>query len=118
MKQIDFKTAEATKKGKGFTGKVFTSDSKTEVVQLDFEPGGGLAAHKTPVDVIFYCLSGKGIITIEDEEYPVEESVMLDSPADIPHAVANRGDGHFLLLVRACPKNAFFALLPESREFR
>jgi quercetin dioxygenase-like cupin family protein len=99
MKQINFKSAEPSKKGKGFTGKQFTSDSKTEVVQLEFEPGAGLPAHKTPVDVIFYCISGKGVITIEDTEYPLKEGGMLDSPAEIPHAVENRGDNNFLLLV-------------------
>jgi quercetin dioxygenase-like cupin family protein len=99
MKQINFNTAESTKKGKGFSGKVFTSASKTEVVRLDFGPGGGLAAHKTPVDVIFYCISGKGLIIIDETEYPIEEGFTLDSPAHIPHAVENRGNDHLLLLV-------------------
>ncbi len=99
MKQINFNTAERTKKGRGFSGKVFTSDSKTEVVRLDFEPGGGLAAHKTLVDGIFYFISGSGVITIDEAEYPIEEGGMLDSPAHIPHAEENRGDEQFLLLV-------------------
>lgn len=99
MNRIDFKSTEATTQGKGFSGKVFTSDSKTEIVQLKIEPGSGLAPHKTPVDVIFYCLAGEGTITIDDQEYPIGENVIMDSPAQVPHAVSNRGDTDLVLLV-------------------
>ncbi|MGM0509132.1 MAG: cupin domain-containing protein, partial [Fusobacteriota bacterium] len=61
--------------------------------------GGELPTHKTPVDVIFYVISGKGEVEIGDERKEVEEGSFIDSPANIPHAWYNPNNKPLSVLV-------------------
>ncbi|HEX3012601.1 MAG TPA: cupin domain-containing protein, partial [Syntrophomonadaceae bacterium] len=51
------------------------------------EPGEQVPSHKTPVDVLFQIIDGKGTVTIGEESQVVEASDIIVSPAQIPHAL-------------------------------
>ena len=94
---------EATRKGDGFTGRVFSSASGTEVVLLELAAGKALATHTTKVDVIFYALEGTAMISVGDAEIPARAGSILDSPKGIPHGMRNTGTGPFRVLVIKLP---------------
>jgi quercetin dioxygenase-like cupin family protein len=56
-------------------------------MNLLFKPGEVLEKHKTPVDVFFYVVKGKGFIEIGDEESLVEATDIVFSPKGIPHGL-------------------------------
>ncbi len=66
---------------------------------ITLEKGEGLKLHKTPVDVLFFILEGKGIVEIGDEKEEVETNDLIESPANIPHRLENTGDKTFKFLV-------------------
>ncbi len=74
-----------------------------QVVYLKFKPGEELPLHTTKVDVFFYIVEGKGKVTVGDEYEAVGEKDIVFSPADIPHALENTGDGLFKVLVVKTP---------------
>jgi len=80
--------------------KVFESNS-VNIMNLLLKPGEKLDAHKTPVDVFFYVVKGKGKIEIGDETEVVTETDIVISPKDIPHAVyASEGENFEILVVK------------------
>ncbi|OFW59401.1 MAG: hypothetical protein A2W01_08795 [Candidatus Solincola sediminis] len=74
-----------------------------QVVYLKFKPGEELPLHTTKVDVFFYIVEGRGKVTVGDEQEVVGEKEIIFSPADIPHALENAGDGLFKVLVVKTP---------------
>ena|GEM_PF-779667 len=99
MNVMNYHAVEAQKKGKGYSGKVFTSDSSVKIVEMTIEPGGEVPPHSTPVDVIFHTIEGEAEITVGDESTTVTPGYILDSPAEIPHSIVNTGTGKFVMLV-------------------
>ena len=99
MNVVNYHAIEAEKKGKGFSGKVFASDSSIKIVQMTIEPGGQVPSHSTPVDVIFHVLEGEAEITVGDESIAVIPGYILDSPAEVPHGIVNTGTERFVVLV-------------------
>ncbi len=57
------------------------------VVMLSLPPGGEVPAHRTPVDVLFYVVSGNGEVTIGEEAALVQAGDLVVSPAEIPHGL-------------------------------
>lgn len=71
----------------------------TQMVNLILQPEGELPLHKTPVDVLFYVIKGKGILTIGDEKKEVEEGSVIESPANIDHGWENKSNEELSILV-------------------
>ena len=67
------------------------------------QPGESLKLHKTPVDVFFYVLGGKGIVLIGDEEKEVEQDCVIHSPANIVHSWKNESNELLRILVAKTP---------------
>ena len=42
-------------------------NSRVELIKLSLKPAEEIELHKNKVDVVFYTVSGKGILTIENE---------------------------------------------------
>lgn len=74
-----------------------------QVVYLKFKPGEEMPLHTTSVDVFFYIVEGRGRITVGEESETVGEKDIVFSPAGIPHALENAGDGLFKVLVVKTP---------------
>ena len=74
------------------------------VTHIVLGPGEALKRHTTPVDVFFYVLEGAGIVEIGDEKAEVSRDILIESPAGIPHALANPGAIPFRFLVVKTPR--------------
>lgn len=78
--------------GWGVKGKPVIDRPEVGIINLVLEPGEKVPSHKTPVDVLFQIMEGKGTVTIGDESRIVEAGEFVVSPAQIPHALeANEG---------------------------
>jgi len=73
------------------------------LVHIELKPGESLKLHKTPVDVFFYVLEGKGIVTIGKEEQKVQQDQLVFSPEGIPHKLSNESEAPFRFLVIKTP---------------
>lgn len=88
----------------GMHGVKLYSAPEGEIVQINFEPGAHLPAHKTPVNVCFYVVEGTASLQIGDESQDFGAGSLVESPKDIPHAVTNPGEGLLRILVIKMPK--------------
>ncbi len=82
--------------------KVYDKPS-AQVVVMILQPGESLKPHKTPVDVFFYVIEGKGIVFIGNEEKEVESDCIIHSPANIVHFWKNESDDLLRILVAKTP---------------
>lgn len=80
-------------------GKKLLITPTMDLVEIHIAPGGELAPHKTPMDTIFYIVSGKGKVTIGDAEITVKKGDSITSPKEIPHGIVNKGKTPLIFLV-------------------
>ncbi len=73
---------------------------------ITLQPGERLKKHITPVDVFFYTLEGETVVEIGDERETVGPDCVVESPARIPHLLANESDGVCRVLVVKVPGQA------------
>ena len=104
MKITNARNAEDKRNPHGVSAKPIYDSPHAVVVYMTLQPGQSLKKHTTPVDVFFYVLEGNGIVEIGDEKERVSRDMIIDSPARIPHALANDGDEVFRVLVVKVPK--------------
>ena len=86
------------------SAKPIYDSSHAMAVHITLQPGQSLKKHATPVDVFFYVLEGSGVVEIGDEREKVARDMIIESPARIPHRLANEGDQVFRVLVVKAPK--------------
>jgi len=92
MKVIKVNELPYMKTGWGVKGKPIVDMPEIGIVNLCLEPEEKVPSHKTPVDVLFQVIEGKGTVTIGEETQVVEAGNIVVSPAEIPHALeANQG---------------------------
>ena len=82
--------------------KVYDKQS-AQVVIIILQADESLKLHKTPVDVFFYVLEGKGVVLIGDEEKEVEKDCIIHSPANIVHSWKNESNQLLRILVAKTP---------------
>lgn len=87
------------KSPKGITARKLMENDSFIIMNLLFKPGEVLEKHKTPVDVFFYVVKGKGFIEIGDQESLVEATDIVFSPKGIPHGLRALPDDEFQVLV-------------------
>lgn len=71
----------------GVKGKPIIDMPEVGIINLVLDPGEQVPSHKTPVDVLFQVIEGKGTVTIGEESQVVESGDIIVSPAQIPHAL-------------------------------
>jgi quercetin dioxygenase-like cupin family protein len=104
VKKVEARAAEAAPNPHGVhTSKIYDQDN-AQVVYMVLKPGESLKRHITPVDVFFYILEGKVVVEIGDERQEVGQDVLVESPARIPHLLANQSEGISRLLVVKAPR--------------
>jgi len=74
------------------------------VTVITLHPGQSLKKHKTPVDVAFYVLKGKGVVQVGEEKQEVRENTLVESPMDILHCWYNESDADLMFMVIKTPK--------------
>ncbi len=88
----------------GIDGRRMYDKQHAQIVHLMLDPLAVVEPHSTPVDVVFYVLEGEGTIEVGDEKIRVERDAMVESPANIPHALYNESkDKVFRVLVIKLP---------------
>jgi len=106
MKITNALNADDKRNPHGVSAKPIYDSPHATVVHMTLQPGQSLKKHSTPVDVFFHVLEGSGIVEIGDEKETVSRDMIIESPAHIPHALANVGDQAFRVLVVKVPKPA------------
>jgi len=68
MEKLSFDDGKLVLDKNGLKGRIIYNKENAQAVVIELNPGAILALHKTPVDVFFIVLEGKGLFTIGDEE--------------------------------------------------
>lgn len=103
MQVVKMESVASSATPRGVMARKLVDIPAVQVMNLLMKPGEGVPFHTTPVDVLFYVVNGKGTVLIGEESSPVEETDMVVSPKDIPHALnADRG-AEFQVLVLKMP---------------
>jgi quercetin dioxygenase-like cupin family protein len=103
MKVYKVKELLFVQKGWGVKGKPVIDMPEIGIVNLVLEPGEKVPSHKTPVNVLFQVIEGKGAVTIGDETQIVEAGDIVVSPLQIPHALEANQDCVFSVYVMKTP---------------
>jgi mannose-6-phosphate isomerase-like protein (cupin superfamily) len=90
----------------GVSAKPIYDSPHAMAVHITLQPGQSLKRHATPVDVFFYILEGSGVVEIGEERAEVSRDMIIESPARLPHRLANEGAHVFRALVVKVPKPA------------
>jgi quercetin dioxygenase-like cupin family protein len=109
MKVIKINELPYAQTGWGVKAKPIIDMPEIGIINLILEPGEQVPAHKTPVDVLFQVIEGKGEVIIGEEKQVVESGSIIVSPAQIPHALEANQGCIFSVLVMKVPnmkKNA------------
>lgn len=67
--------------------KTLTKNTNGNTTLFAFDKGQGLAEHTSPYDAMASIVDGKCRITIDGEDFELEEGQMILMPAKIPHAL-------------------------------
>ena len=86
---------------RGIKGRHLVNIAAVSVMNLVLEPGEKVPLHKTPVDVLFHVIGGRGSVTIGEERSEVAAGEIVISPKMIPHALeADTGDTFSVLVIK------------------
>lgn len=55
------------------------------IALMCLEPGQKLTPHKVPMRILMYCVEGKGIFTVGDEEIEANEKTCILCDPMVPH---------------------------------
>jgi len=88
----------------GVESKTLYDHPHGQITHLTLLPGQGLRKHVTPVDVAFYVVEGDCEVEIGEEVELVGPDTLVESPAQIPHALRNPGQGPLRVLVMKLPR--------------
>lgn len=72
---------------RGVTARKLLENQSFIIMNLLLKPGEIVEKHKSPVDVFFYVVKGKGVIEIGDGEGTVKATDIIFSPKGIPHGL-------------------------------
>lgn len=63
------------------------------VALMCLEPGQELPPHKAPMQLLMYCVEGRGVFVIAGEEIEADEKTVLMCPPMVPHGFkASKGE--------------------------
>jgi len=104
MRTIEVKNVGSKPNPHGVDARNISDTKNAQVVHIILKPGETLKRHITPVDVIFYVLEGQVTVEVGDENVIVGPDTLVESPAKIPHRLANEGNGIGRILVVKTPR--------------
>lgn len=105
MNHIKVTDLPIVKTGWKIDGRRIVDSPEIGIVNLILKPGEIVPDHKTPVDVLFQIMEGKGTITIGDETQVVQAGDFVVSPRDIPHGLKADQDSLFSVFVIKTPNS-------------
>lgn len=104
MKVVEVKNAESRPNPHGIDARSISDTENAQVAHLTLKPGQSLKRHITPVDVFFYVLEGRASVEIGDEHVVVGPDALVESPAKVPHSLANESNSLVRVLVVKTPR--------------
>jgi len=104
METIDAKSAQPMDNPHGVKASMIYNTEHAQVVHITLKPGESLKKHKTPIDVFFYVVEGRGVVEIGNEKREVGEDTLINSPAKIPHCWHNESNAVLRFLVVKVPR--------------
>ncbi len=107
MEKLNFDGGKLVLNKPGWKGRIIYDKETAQAVIIELITGAILPLHKTPVDVFFIVLEGKGIFTVGNEETELKEDQILQSPMDIPHGIENKSEKSLKVLVVKAPKPSY-----------
>ncbi|MFA5421330.1 MAG: cupin domain-containing protein [Bacilli bacterium] len=110
MEVIKYQNVEFKKSGWGVKARPLVSTPEISIVNLVLEPGEVVPAHKTPVNVHFQVVEGRGTIAIGDESIVVETGDIVFSPLHIPHGLEANQNSVFSVFVIKAPNPGMSAI--------
>lgn len=96
--------------GWGVKARPVVNISEINIVNLVLEPGEKVPAHKTPVNVHFQVVEGKGTVIIGEESRVVQVGDIVFSPMQIPHALLADQNSVFSVFVIKTPNPGMSAV--------
>jgi quercetin dioxygenase-like cupin family protein len=83
------------------------NDRNIEIVLISLKKGEKIPIHNNPFEVIFFVKSGKGVLTVEEESYTLEENESaLISDTDNRSWVNNEQKVLELLVIKMLERNS------------
>ena len=80
-------------------GRILFSSEKLELIHLTLQPGEKMEPHSQPFDVVFYVLSGIGILNVDEQSVDGVPGTCIHIPAGMQRAWKNNGNDEFRVLV-------------------
>lgn len=99
MKITNYKNVQIKKNPHGVDVRKIYENDNAQVIRLILKPGEKLKPHKTPVDVFFYVIEGKGVVEVGEEKSNVSVDDIVTSPKDISHCLFNESENNFRVLI-------------------
>lgn len=101
MEVIKYQNVEFKRSGWGVKARPVVSIPEINIVNLVLEPGEVVPAHKTPVNVHFQIMEGKGTVVIGDQSAVVGVGDIVFSPLQIPHSlIADQGSVFSVFVIK------------------
>ena len=75
------------------------SNANCELITLELKPNESIEKHINPKDVIFYTLSGKGVLLIEEKEFNLSKGECIEVAKGLNRTWLNKGIESLILLV-------------------
>ena len=88
----------------GVSARTIYDTQFAQCLHIVLKPVEALKKHITPVDVFFYILAGSGQVEIGNEVREVQQDMVVESPARVPHRLMNPKGEDFRFLVMKVPK--------------
>jgi mannose-6-phosphate isomerase-like protein (cupin superfamily) len=80
------------------TGRRLYASSAIAVIHMTINPDREVAPHSAEVDMEFFVIAGTGRFSVGDEAIVAGSGTLVESPAGVPHGIANVGEGPLELL--------------------
>ena len=83
----------------GLVGDKLFNSENLEFVKLSIEPGNEIAPHAMPMKVVFYLISGSGILNFDGVDHKIEKGSIVECESEKERGWKNIGDDLLEVLV-------------------
>jgi quercetin dioxygenase-like cupin family protein len=80
-------------------GRIMFASEKLELIHLTLQPGEKMDIHAQPIDVVFYVISGSGILDLEGDSFFGSPGTCIHVPAGMQRGWKNNTKEEFRVLV-------------------
>jgi quercetin dioxygenase-like cupin family protein len=80
-------------------GRIMFSSEKLELIHLTLKPGEKMDLHSQPFDVVFFVISGNGILDLQGQSVDGVPGTCIHIPAGMQRGWRNTGRSEFRVLV-------------------